>query len=363
MRLHACSDTAPVHPYRTAPDRAFWRRSVSTGFSGADLLDVSQPLVRRGERVVTAGSCFATNIVPYLERSGLSHLRVETRHPALGNQAREGFGYENFSAAYGNIYTARSLLQLLRRSLGRFRPVEDRWISESRVVDPFRPGLKYPAVSEREFDLLDAQYLRSVRRAFEQGDVFIFTLGLTEAWVSVIDGAVFPACPGTVAGRFDPKAHAFVNFTSLQVTADLADFVTELRAVNAGVRVILTVSPVPLVATGGDRHVLCASTYSKSVLRVAAEETARAHSCVTYFPAYEIVSGPQAPAGFLGADHRSVSPAAIDAVMSAFLAHCETGAPAAAVAGAPPSKAAKLASSLSDIECEEAMMDRPEQRA
>ncbi len=348
-----------MHPYEAAPARAFWRRSVSTGFSGAELLEPSEPLVRLGERVATAGSCFAANIAPYLERAGLSHLRVEMRHPAFGNATREAPGYEHFSAAYGNIYTARQLLQLLRRSLGRFLPVEDRWVSETRVVDPFRPGLKYPAVSEREFDLLAAQHLRAVRRVFEQADVFIFTLGLTEAWMSTIDGAVFPACPGTVAGRFDPQAHTFVNFTSAQVAGDLSDFVAELKSINAGVRVILTVSPVPLVATGGDRHVLCASTYSKSVLRVAAEEIARAHSFVTYFPAYEIVTGPQAPAGFLGADHRSVSPAAVDAVMSAFLAHCETGVSAAAGEGASPPNAAKPASLLSDLECEEAMMDRP----
>ena len=39
---------------------------------------------------------------------------------------------------------------------------------------------------------------------FEQSEIFIFTLGLTEAWRSKKDGAVFPLAPGVSAGSFDP---------------------------------------------------------------------------------------------------------------------------------------------------------------
>src|SRR5689334_16646909 len=41
------------------------------------------------------------------------------------------------------------------------------------------------------------------------------------------------------------------------------------RELNAKVKLILTVSPVPLVATATHEHVLLASTFSKSVLRTA----------------------------------------------------------------------------------------------
>ena len=141
-----------MHPYRTAPTTAFWSRSVSENFDAkALLLGDNQPLIRKEDRVATAGSCFASNLVPYLEENGLTYLRKTARHPALLEIPDENLGYDKFSAGYGNVYTVRQLLQLLRRSTGKFRPAEDRWITAQGVIDPFRPGLRYrprsPSVS------------------------------------------------------------------------------------------------------------------------------------------------------------------------------------------------------------------------
>ena len=349
-----------MHPYQNAPDRSFWSRSVSSGFDVRQLVDHDGPLIRPGEPVASAGSCFASNLVPFLERAGFEYLRTERRNPAFSNVRPENLGYANFSAAYGNIYTPRQLLQLLRRSLGSFRPAEDRWHTDAGVIDPFRPGLRNHALTDREFDLLGAQHLRAVRRVFEEAKVFIFTLGLTEAWVSRLDGAVFPACPGTIAGTFDEALHAFVNFSVDEITSDLDAFVTELCAVNRGVRVILTVSPVPLVATATGKHVLLSSTYSKAVLRASAEEIVRRHAFVSYFPAFEIVTGPQAPDAYLEADRRNVTQEAIATVMNAFLAVCDAAGEAAPVVNAARDEgdsARRLSRLLSQVECEEAMAD------
>ena len=275
--------------------------------------------------MASAGSCFAANIVPFLERAGFAYVRTEIPPAVFADVADDNFNYSRFSAAFGNIYTARQAAQMFGRALGRFRPSEDRWVlADDLIVDPFRPGLKYPAISNREFDLLTAQHLAKVLDAVRVANVFVFTLGLTEAWVSRQDGAVFPACPGTVAGTFDPARHSFYNFSSREVVEDLVDLIEIVREVNPQIRFVLTVSPVPLVATATGQHVLVANTYSKSVLRVAAGEVAQSMPGVTYFPAYEIVTGPQAPADFFEADRREPSATAIGAVMRAFLARCET---------------------------------------
>jgi hypothetical protein len=185
--------------------------------------------------------------------------------------------------------------------------------------------VKYAARTDAEFDALTAQHLAAIASAFAQCDVLIFTLGLTEAWVSREDGAVFPACPGTIAGTFNPERHAFHNFTVQEIVADLNSFIMQLRQVNGGVRVILTVSPVPLVATASSKHGVVATTYSKSVLRVAAEEVSQANGEVYYFPSFEIITGPQAPASFFEADRRRVSREGVAAVMKAFIASCALG--------------------------------------
>jgi len=360
-------------PYDTAPDRSFWSRAVSREFRPADLLAPGAVLLRKGDRVASAGSCFAANIVPYLERSGFAYVRTETPHPAL-KVPPENLGYANFSAAYGNIYTARQLLQMLYRCLGLWEPREKVWRDGDTFVDPFRPGLRYRARSAREFDLLTAQHLGCVKRMLTEATVFVFTLGLTEAWVSREDGAVFPACPGTVAGTFDPNRHAFHNMTVADVTADLNEFIREVRKLNPALRIILTVSPVPLVATATGGHALSATIYSKSVLRVAAGEVVAGNAETQYFPAYEIVTGPQAPEDFFEPDRRNVSKAAVETVMAALLSRCEGGAampppaarPAPATAKPAPEADApaaeqsaqqRLSAFIVDAECEEVMSD------
>ena len=353
-----------MHPYKAMPDRRFWSRAVSKGFNAAQIATLPVPLLKAGQKVMSAGSCFAATLVPYLEKGGFQYLRTHIRHPDFQTAPPENYSYDTFSSAYGNVYTAKHLVQLTRRCLGKFSPQEDRWHVGEAVIDPFRPGLRYFARSDREFDLLTRQYLDSVHSAFRSCEVFIFTIGLTEAWRSKLDDAVFPACPGTIAGTFDAAKHEFVNFTVAEVTHDLKSFVEELRQINPDVRIIFTVSPVPLVATASGHHVLAANAYSKSVLRVAVEHTVAENENSFYFPAYEIVTGPQAPKSFFEPDMRSVSPQAVESVMTAFLSYCEgvnCEFGADRQSPDPAARARELASISArflDMECEEAGQDR-----
>jgi hypothetical protein len=363
------------HPYRSQPDRAFWSRAVAKGFSPTDAYTGPTPLLMKSDRIMSAGSCFASNLIPFLERDGFTYLRTEEPHPYF-RELSENLGYRNFTAAYGNIYTARQFVQLIDRAYGRFVPAEDRWHVDGAVVDPFRPGLRYPARSDAEYDVLTAQHLAAVREGLENATVLVFTLGLTEAWRSPLDGAVYPACPGTVAGTFDPARHEFHNFSASEVTDDLHATCDRLHEVNPGLRIILTVSPVPLVATATDAHVVVATTRSKSILRVAAGEVADARANVAYFPAYEIVTGPQAPHDFFEPDRRDVSSSAVEAVMDALMSLSESSPRAVEPAsreeilvedvvedGAPVSTDTpalmepSLAQLVADAECDEMLAD------
>jgi hypothetical protein len=353
-----------------------WHKALNP--SGAlDLPQSAAPLISHGEQIVSAGSCFAANIVPYLEAAGFNYVRAERLPAAFGRLVEDNFSYAKFSAAYGNVYTARQAWQLLARALGRFKPAEDRWhAADGTVIDPFRPGLRHRACSDVEFDALTAQHLSAVRSVIERADVFVFTLGLTEAWESALDGAVFPACPGTVAGEFDPQRHRFHNFNAQEVGDDMDRLIALAREINPALRLVLTVSPVPLVAAAGGQNVVLATVYSKSVLRVAAGEAEQRHDGVTYFPSFEIVCGPQAPHDFFEADRRTPSERAIRTVMRAFLAQCDTshrledeppapsstaspasasGSLQAAAAGATPVSAEReLSNLIVGIDCEEA---------
>jgi hypothetical protein len=272
----------------------------------------------------------------------------------------QSYGYSGFSAAYGNIYTVRQMVQLVRRATGDLVPVEDRWQVNGRIIDPFRPGLAYPAVTDAEFDALQRQHFDAVVEAIRSASVLVLTLGLTEAWRDRRDGCVFPACPGTVAGTFDPDKHEFINFGFDDVRADLLELIDRLRALSPTLRLIITVSPVPLVATAEPRHVVGSTIYSKSVLRAVAEEVSRGVEGVKYFPAYEIVTGPQAPADFFEPDRRDVSKHAIETVMAALLASSERPRGGTAIRTPATSGLANVAAAAQravEAECEEELMD------
>lgn len=308
------------HPYQGTPAAQRWSRAMAGhAFEHIDPV-VSAPFrIGPDSCIVTAGSCFAQHVARHLRLRGHSCLETESAHPLLPASVAEAFNYGVYSARYGNIYTARQLLQLWRRATGVFVPMDDCWEQDGACFDPFRPTIQPGGFgSAREYAEDRRQHFAAVRKAFAEMDVFVFTLGLTECWASREDGAVYPLCPGVVAGRFDGDRHRFLNLTVDEVVSDLLAFIAEVRQVNPRMKMILTVSPVPLAATAVPGHVLTASTYSKSVLRVAAEQVSGT-SDVYYFPAYEIVSAGGNDA--FAADRRSIVESAVERVMTLFFQH------------------------------------------
>lgn len=316
-----------THPYDAQPAHAFWRQGVALpAAQAAGLVDpVVAPAFRieRGARIATAGSCFAQHVQRHLRAAGIEPFVTEPAHPLVPPAVARRFGYGEFGARYGNVYTSRQLLQLWQRAHGAFVPADDAWPGEGGGwVDPFRPRVQpggFASVDELRADR--ERHLAAVRALFAGLDVFCFTLGLTETWVSREDGSAYPVCPGVLAGRFDADRHALLNLEVDEVQADLLAFVDGLRRVNPRARLVLTVSPVPLVATAGDRHVMVATALSKAVLRVAAERTSRAREGVAYFPSFEIVTGAFHRGAYFADDLRSVTDAGVAHVMRLFLQH------------------------------------------
>jgi hypothetical protein len=285
---------------------------------------------------------------------------TEPAHPILPPQVAAGHGYGQFTARYGNIYTSLQLLQLFDRAYGTFVPQEDAWeLPGGGVADPFRPSIEpggFASIAELHADR--AHHLARVRQAFETCDVFIFTLGLTEHWRSRVDGAAFPICPGVVAGRFDPARHVFANLRVADVTDQMRGFITRLRSVNSAARVILTVSPVPLAATAvPESHVLAATTYSKAVLRAAAQELAEDLPDVFYFPSYEIITGPQTRGRYFAEDLRNVTEEGVAHVMATFVHHAGGGAREAPPAPPLADPVAARMQAFAQVLCDEAALD------
>lgn len=312
------------HPYLRRPAYCFWRRTVAeVPVEEVDPVVSAKFKVAKSDKVVTAGSCFAQHIARHLKASGFNFYVTETPHPFTSDLSHQRFGYGQFSARYGNVYTSRQLLQLLQRAHGLFRPKEDCWLEkDGRVLDPFRPTIQPNGFANKlEFDRDRDQHFAAVRRAIKDMDVLVFTLGLTETWLSIDDGAAYPICPGVSGGVFDASRYRFENLSVREIISDLEQSLDLIKLYNKAAKIILTVSPVPLVATMEDQSVLAATTYSKSVLRVAADEIAKSYENVAYFPSYEIITGTYSRGNYFSSDLRTVTEEGVGHVMRLFMWH------------------------------------------
>ena len=317
----ASANTPTLNPYASLPDYQFWRRAVER-LPTAEVNPVVNVRfsLNRETKVATAGSCFAQHISRTLTTHGFNYYVTETGDYISPQEAvHRNFGV--FSARFGNLYTARQLVQLFDRAYGRFIPTDDAWTrSDGRLVDPFRPQLE-PAGFESTEALKQSRdaHFAAVRTMFENLDVFVFTLGLTEAWRNRMDGAVFPLAPGVVAGEMNYEQYEFINFNVQEVASDLQQFISQLSSINPSAKIILTVSPVPLIATYENQHVLVSTTYSKSVLRAAAGEIVKNNLHCDYFPSYEIITGNYNRGQYFEDDLRSIKQEGVDHVMRLFL--------------------------------------------
>ena len=346
------------HPYERMPSEAFWRKTVSAqAWAELDFKPNTKFKLTPAMKIATAGSCFAQHMARRLESFGLSHWVVEQAPAGLTPERARELQYGVFSARYANVYTVRQLRQLVEFAFG-IREGDPPVLTEGdRCFDGLRPRIQpggYDSLADLRADR--AWHLGQVRRLFTECDVFVFTLGLTEAWVERASGIVFPVCPGTAAGSFDAQRHGFVNFDYPEILADLEWVRSFVAGVNPGMRWIVTVSPVPLVATATAQPVVVASSYSKAVLRAVAGRFADGHEGVEYFPSFEIIASAQSFGQYLEGDLREVSPRGVNHVMRQFsAAFVQSGE---RVAAASPSIAAQAAAAA-QVECEEMLNDRP----
>ncbi|MBI5921858.1 MAG: GSCFA domain-containing protein [Betaproteobacteria bacterium] len=310
------------NPYRNLEDYCYWPRAMSSLWPGhLDPVTNSLP-IEPNHKVATMGSCFAQHLGYYISQSGPNFFVAEEPPTGMSADLAQRKNYGVFSARYGNIYTVKQALQLFDRAFGHFQPRIRAWARGNVFVDPFRPLVEpdgYQTIAEVVAEA--EKHLCFVRDVFLASDWIIFTLGLTEAWRSLEDDAIYPVAPGVAGGEFDSSKYEFVNFSYLQVRDDLFELIGKIREVNSKVKVLLTVSPVSLMATYEHRHVLVSTTLSKSVLRAVADEAERSIKKVIYFPSYEIITSPTNEGRYYQDDFRQVSDVGIKHVMRIFGKH------------------------------------------
>ena len=309
-----------MHPYKDLDESKFWATAVANkNFLEISGLWAPKFQISPHDRVTTFGSCFAQHIGRSFAQRGFNWMDMEPAPEQLSEASRKKFNYGVFSARTGNIYTTSLFRQWTEWALGEKTPPDEVWEKDGRYYDPFRPNIEPNGFkSVEELARTRARTIQAFRDAVTTTDILVFTLGLTESWFNEPFGYEYPMCPGTVAGEFREAEHTFVNQKFGFILDNLKTTLKKIRSENPKLRVLLTVSPVPLTATKSKNHVLVATMESKSILRAVAGQLCQGQSYIDYFPSYEIINSPVFRGAFFDANQRTVSSAGVQHVMNLF---------------------------------------------
>jgi hypothetical protein len=271
--------------------------------------------LRSNDKFYAIGSCFARGLENALKGR---QMAVESAAPEFATF--QPINKETTGLGFTNKYTTFSILNELRWALDpeAVFPVE----SIARVTDTtwFDPHVT-PMLELGDFEetLKRRALMRTATRRIINCRVVIITLGLVEAWRDVQANVYINCTPPLPLLKAQPDRYEFRLTSFAENWATLESIYALLSCYgHPDVRVVVTVSPVPLMTTFSTLDVVVANTYGKSLLRTAAHEWAAAHDNVDYFPSYEIVQNSDRAAVW-EADLRHVRGAGTRYIMELFL--------------------------------------------
>jgi hypothetical protein len=286
---------------------------------GTRITTVRKELFPARTGVFTIGSCFAENVRNALNANGYA---ARPRYQDLDiDRATQMAG----PLHHINYYTPFAIRQEVERVLdglgpepihlpvapGKWKVLVEGW--EALWQDPLRHGV----VAQTEEGILDvmAKIDALTRDALERAEAFVITLGLIESWVDTETGRhVWSSKVRNVSPEPDRFQFRLTDYTE---NYEAIRWVCQTIADRfPGKPVVITVSPVGLLATFSGRDIVVANSYSKSVLRAVAGAIEVEFPHVTYWPSYEFAMSTDV----YQEDGRHVLPEGVEYIISSFLA-------------------------------------------
>lgn len=263
-----------------------------------------------GARFFCLGSCFARNIEEHLIYRGVEVLSKRVVSPKSEWPARAN--------GFLNKFTTDSMVQELRWLENPPDDVAARFVETAQGwrdmhLSPGMGAVSLERALERRAWLATEYFPR-----LKQADVVVMTLGLNEVWRDNALGERLNAAPGLWEIKRHPGRYTLEVTGVDENLAALEEARDRLKALNPAMRLVVTVSPVPMGLSFSGRDVMVANMLSKSTLRAAADAFQLRHDDVDYFPSYEIVS--LTPRAFAyGPDCLHVTDRVVGHVMGTFL--------------------------------------------
>ena len=361
--------TLSNHPYKELSDKFFFRKlrrelqaNSSSLISPFKKIGIETPVA-----IMSFGSCFAENIIPYLAFYGIRYVRTEKTLEFYSHlPGKDNVGYSIFSCEYGNIYTPKHALQLfgnISEGIERERSSGFQFDDSKNIIDLMRPAYPVRASSIDQYINRRLSHRKACHQAVKDSTHAVITLGLAEGWESISSGLAVPSCPGVIVGEYDKDFH-IVDYSLESLRNDLYSLVASLRNLNNAMELIFTVSPIPMIASaleGATSNVLVANSVAKAKLILAATELAAELDWVSYYPSYELITTGILSTQSFEEDARTVKRNVLDSVFSHMLSSlpgCSLNGPSIPTSDSTFTKGQILAHRLSVLECEEARYDQ-----
>lgn len=246
--------------------------------------------LKSNDTIFTMGSCFARNIEKHLAKLG---CRVPANDYALPEVERASPTPNDALT----LFTPPTFAQIME------------WVDaiQSRdgkvTAQDCEPWLfHYPDGTAWDLGLAAVRPIglaRIVERRQEIFDLYqnaftaecvMLTPGLVEAWFDHRHGRYTIYAPITNRTVIDEQRFSFRVLGYDECYQSLLRCIDIIRKHNPRVKMLITVSPVPLRYTFTDKDILVANSYSKAVLRAVCERIVVEREAIDYFPSFEAVN-------------------------------------------------------------------------
>lgn len=220
------------------------------------------PFISHDTKITAFGSCFAEHISHHLAKMGFKTTKERDSSIYVSSMG-EG------------LVNVHSILQQFRWALDNWQPPTNLW----------------HGYNAEEYDINEEIRIKT-RSIFLDTDVFILTFGLSEIWYDEITQGVFwRAVP---MQHYDEKRHKFRICTFTETKQCLRETLRLIKHYIPKAKIVLTVSPIPLITTFRPVSCISANSVSKALIRAALDEVLREYKQdqqdIYYFPAFEIIN-------------------------------------------------------------------------
>jgi tetratricopeptide (TPR) repeat protein len=207
------------------------------------------PFVEKKAKFFTMGSCFARNLSKSLRDSGYDSYHLEIS--------------EYINTTFAN------------------RVFVD-WLRDSSVDE---------AIRDRIAELLPPGWSKEATLStIKQSSVFILTLGVAAAFFDRTTGAFVLPRPTALNSRALAEKYLFRTASVKENVDNVLYLIDFVRNLVPDIKIVVTVSPVPLFASFENESVVQADCLSKSTMRLVAHEVV--NNCnisnILYWPSFEI---------------------------------------------------------------------------